>query len=230
MPAAVQYNLEDSVAIIHLDDGKANALSYTVLKQLNAALDSAENDAAQAIALVGREGRFCAGFDLSEMGKGLPQAMKLTLTGAELALRLFESPVPVVIGATGHALAMGAVLLLTADERIGADGAYKIGLNEVAIGMNLPGFALVLAEARLARRHLYRATSNAEIYSPSEAIDVGYLDRLAEGSVAEEAIERAKELAATLDAKAHTTTKQDLRAEVLTRLRASIASDQSRFA
>ncbi|MGI9285394.1 MAG: crotonase/enoyl-CoA hydratase family protein [Pseudomonadales bacterium] len=230
MPNAVHYSLEDSVAIILLDDGKANALTYSVLDELNAALDQAAKDEAHAIALLGREGRFCAGFDLSEMGKGLQQAMKLALTGAKLALRLFESPVPVVIGATGHALAMGAVLLLTADERIGAAGPYKIGLNEVAIGMNLPGFALVLAEARLSRRHLYSATSNAAIYAPGEAIDVGYLDKLASNAVAEEAIERAKVLAATLDAKAHATTKQDMRAEVLAKLRASIASDKARFA
>lgn len=231
MPGAVHYSLEDSVAIIRLDDGKANALSYAVLEELNVALDQAEKDAAQAIALVGREGRFCAGFDLVEMGKGLQQAMQLALTGAEFALRLFESPVPVVIGATGHALAMGAVLLLSADERIGADGPYKIGLNEVAIGMNLPGFALVLAEARLARRHLYGATSNATIYTPGEAIEVGYLDKLASKDlVVEEAIARAKVLAATLDAKAHATTKQDMRAEVLARLRTSICSDKESFA
>ncbi|MGI9294284.1 MAG: crotonase/enoyl-CoA hydratase family protein [Pseudomonadales bacterium] len=229
MSERVHYSHEESIAIIRLDDGKANALSYAVLDELNAAFDQAEKDGVQAITLIGREGRFCAGFDLAEMGKGLPQAMNLALTGAELALRLFESPVPVVIGATGHALAMGAVLLLAVDERIGVDGAYKIGLNEVAIGMNLPGFALVLAEARLARRHLYRATSNAEIYTPAEAIDVGYLDKLAANAVAEEAIARAKVLAARLDSKAHAITKQDMRTEVLARLRASIANDRARF-
>jgi enoyl-CoA hydratase len=222
--APVDYSLEDRVAVVRLDDGKANALSHVVLDALLESLDRAEQDGAKAIALIGRPGRFSAGFDLSVMKDGTPDDLvALVSKGASLALRIFDSPVPVVIGATGHALAMGAVLLLSADERIGAEGDFKLGLNEVAIAMALPRFALVLAEERLSRRHLYRATSAAEIYSPETAIDAGYLDSVAPAEqVGEAAVVRARQMGETLHPGAHRITKRALRATCLADLEASV--------
>ena len=169
------------------------------------------------------EGRFSAGFDLTVMQAGLDKAMEILAKGADLAMRVYESPRPVVFGVTGHALAMGAVLLMTADERIGADGAFKVGLNEVAIGMTLPDFALVLADERLSRRHLYEATSAARVYTPVEAVDAGFLDRVVPPDrVVPEAIARATQMAETLHAKAHANTKRALRKPTVERLRATL--------
>ncbi len=219
----VQYTFKDAVALIRLDDGKANALSHALLDASHAALDRAAKDEAGAVALVGRPGRFSAGFDLSVMRQGPEEVAGLVRKGAELAIRLFEWPSPVVLGVTGHALAMGAVLLLTADERIGADGAFKIGLNEVAIGMTLPQFALDLARERLSKRHLYRATSGAEIYPPRQALDAGFLDCVVEPeAVQDETIRRASALGATLDGPAHRNTKRALRCAVLEQLRSGM--------
>ena len=145
----VQYTLEGQVAVIRLDDGKANALSHEMLDAVNAGFDRAQEDGAGAVAVIGRPGRFSAGFDLSVMSQGPDAVAALVAKGAGLALRIFDCPTPVVLGVTGHALAMGAVLCLSADERIGSEGAYKLGLNEVAIKMTLPDFALVLADDRL---------------------------------------------------------------------------------
>jgi enoyl-CoA hydratase len=223
---AVRYQLDEDVAIIHLDDGKANALSPDVLDGLHRALDQATADEAKALVLLGRDGRFSAGFDLSIMSQGIEKAMGMVSNGARLGLRLYESPIPVVIGATGHALAMGAVLLLAVDERIGAEGAFKVGLNEVAIGMALPEFALAFAEDRLSRRHIYRATTAAEIYSPTGAVEAGYFDRVVpRDQVEKEAIERAHAMAATLDPRAHRATKKAMRAATVKRLEAAIAED-----
>jgi len=219
----VQYSLEDGVAVVGLDDGKANAVSHALLDGLDAALDRADKDEAKALVIAGREGRFSGGFDLSVMGQGPEAAMELVNRGAALAVRCYDSPRPVVLACTGHAVAMGAVLLLSADERIGADGAFKIGLNEVAIRMTLPEFALIFAEERLSRRHLVRATSAAEIYSPRDAVDAGYLDRVvAPEAVVDEAIARARTLGETLDPVAHRNTKRALRRPALERLRASL--------
>lgn len=219
----VQYALEGAVAVIRLDDGKANALSHTVLDALHAAFDRAEQDGAGAVAMVGRPGRFSAGFDLSVMSQGPDAVRDLVSKGARLAQRVFESPVPVVLGVTGHALAMGAVLCLAADERIGSDGAYKLGLNEVAIKMTLPEFALVLAADRLSRRHLSRATSGAEIYSPAAAVDAGYLDRVvADGEADAAASARAAELAEGLHGRAFAQTKRALRREAHARMQAAV--------
>jgi enoyl-CoA hydratase len=118
---------------------------------------------------------------------------------------------------------MGAVLLMSVDERIGADGPYKIGLNEIAIGMELPEFALALAQDRLSRRHLYRATTAAEIYDPAGAIEAGYYDQIVPlEDVEKRAIQRAHTMASTFHPTAHHKTKTAMRAATVARLEASI--------
>jgi enoyl-CoA hydratase len=225
----VRYSLEDDVSVLRLDDGKANAFSHAVLDSLREAMDCAEKDAAKGMALIGRPGRFSAGFDLSVMSKGVEEVVALVGKGAQMAIRLFEWPAPVVLGVTGHAVAMGAVTLLAADERIGAEGAFKIGLNEVGIGMTLPEFALAFAEERISRRHLHRATVLAELYSPETAVDAGYLDRVVPADEVEaQAIARARELGAALDAKAYQRTKLALRGPTLERLRRASEQDPTR--
>ena len=221
----VVFTLEGGVGVVRMDDGKANAISHAVIDAFNAALDQAAEAAPKALAIVGRPGRFSAGFDLTVMSQGGDATRELVTRGAELALRIFEWPAPVVLGATGHAMAMGAVLLCTADERIGARGDFKIGLNEVAIGLALPAFAYELARERLARRHFHRATTLAEIYSPDGAVEAGYLDRVvALESVARTAVSRAGELGAHVHAGAHAATKRALGASVAAKIRATLAS------
>jgi len=224
MSEIVRYALKDGVAVVSLDDGKANALSHDVLDALGAAFDRAEADEAGAVLMMGRPGRFSAGFDLSVMRAGDMEAVQnLVFKGAGLAGRIFEFPVPVVFGVTGHALAMGAVLCTAADIRIGVRGDYKVGLNEVAIGMTLPDFALILAEERLSRRHLTRATAHAEIYTPESAVDAGYLDWVVdEEDLAEAAFAYAKTMSETLHAGAHHRTKLALRKASADRLRKSL--------
>jgi enoyl-CoA hydratase len=219
----VTTEIQDGIAVIRLDDGKANALSVGTQGQIHAALDQAEKEA-RSVVFAGRPGRFSAGFDLSVMGTGDASAVReMVKGGAELALRLYEFPVPVVMACTGHAIAMGAVLLLAADTRIGVDGDFKIGLNEVSIRMTLPMFAVELAQDRLSRRHLQRAVNLAEIYSPADAVDAGYLDRVVTAdSLLGEAIAEAKRYE-SLDPRAHHGTKRNLRGPTIERIRASLA-------
>ena len=172
--------------------------------------------------LLGRDGRFSGGFDLKTMQAGADPARRLVAGGALLAARLAASPLPIVIGCGGHALAMGALLLLGADVRIGAEGDFKIGLNEVAIGLTLPDFAVEFANERLSKRHLLRATTTAELYAPAEACDAGYLDRVvAPGQLESEAMAEAARLA-ELPRHAFAGTKQVLRGAMVGRIRAGL--------
>src|ERR1700759_4217907 len=123
--------------------GKGNALSNEMIDQLLAALTRAETEA-KAMVLAGRPERFCAGFDLKVMMSGPANATALLTRGSELLLRLYAAKVPLVIACTGHALAGGALVVLTGDLRIAAAGAFKIGLNEVLIGLPGPVRALGL--------------------------------------------------------------------------------------
>jgi len=224
MSDLVSFESHGAVARLHFDDGKANAVSPAALAALNAALDRAEKEAG-AVVLLGRTGRFCAGFDLNTISEGPESARRLVAGGAQLLARMADSPLPIVVGCGGHALAMGALLLLGADVRIGAEGDFKLGLNEVAIRMTLPAFAVEFANERLSKRHLLRATTTAEVYGPAAACDAGYLDRVVPAEKLEaEALAEAARLA-ELPRRAFAETKRALRGAMVLRIRAGLDRD-----
>ena len=196
MPDPVTYHLENTLAVIQMDDGKANALSRTVIDALIAALARAEQEAS-AVVLTGRAERFCAGFDLRVLGSGPAAATELLLAGSDLLIKLYRATIPLVIACTGHALAGGALIVLTGDYRVGAAGAFKIGLNEAAIGMPVPILAMELARDRLLPTELAHATLQGKIYNPEQAALAGYLDVVVP---ADQALARAKHEAIRLGA------------------------------
>lgn len=228
MDSIVRYTLEGSVATIAMDDGKVNAMSLRMQGELNAALDRAEADRATVL-LAGRKGVFSAGFDLPVLGAGGEPALKMLNGGFELARRLLSFPTPVVVACTGHALAMGAFLVASADYRVGAEGPFKIGANEVAIGMVLPRAAIEVCKARLAPQYYGRALINAEIYRPADAVAAGFLDQVvAEEQVLAEAQATAARLS-KLMMKAHFATKLLAREQLLRDLDAAMAADRETY-
>jgi enoyl-CoA hydratase len=145
--------------------------------------------------------------------------------GSAMFMRVFGAKVPVVMACTGHALAGGALLLLTGDMRVGALGAYRLGLNEVTIGMPVPVLAMELARARLAPNELGRATLEARIYEPAEAASVGYLDvAVPEDEVVPRAMQDAARLAA-LPRAAYAATKERLRGATIRHIETTLESD-----
>ena len=170
--------LDDKIATITMDDGKANAVNDGLIDSLHAALDEAEAKA-DAVILTGREGKFSAGFDLSVLGSGDAEtAARLVKRGGGIALRLFTFPLPVIAACNGHGIAMGAFMLLSSDVRIGVDGPFKLGANETQIGMVLPTFALELTKARLKHEKLTEAVIQGTLYDPKGAAEVGFLDEV----------------------------------------------------
>ncbi|HXU70163.1 MAG TPA: crotonase/enoyl-CoA hydratase family protein [Polyangia bacterium] len=224
----VTYTLEDKTAVVVMDDGKANALGTTMMTELLAALARAEKEAS-AIVLAGRAERFCAGFDLRAMMSGRDAAIATLRQGVDVLLGFYGTPLPLVIACTGHALAGGALLALTGDLRLGAAGPFKVGLNEVAIGLPVPLLAMEFARDRLSKRALTRATLLATIYTPADAVDAGYLDGVVAAS---DLLARAKEEAARLGAlspMAYRATKELLRRPTVERIRAGLDADLARF-
>lgn len=222
----VTLSIEDGVAVIRLDDGKVNVVSHRVIDLLHASLDAALEQA-RSVAIVGREGKLSAGFDLTEMTAGPERARDLVAAGGRLLMRVFGHPQPVVVAVTGHALAAGALLALACDTRIGGDGPAKIGLNETAIGMGLPRYATELAAARLSPAHLTRSAVQAEIYDPAGAVDAGYLDRVVPAAeCASAAIEEARRLG-QLSTGAHSHTKLALRQAMIDRVLDGLDADMA---
>lgn len=224
MTALLEVTEHETHCLLAMDDGKANALSFDMLASLNAGLDQAAA-AGKVVIITGREGKFCAGFDLSVMGQGGEDAARLLRQGAEVANRLLTFETPVVLAVSGHALAMGALLCLSADYRIGVQGNYKLGLNEVAIGMTLPWFGVELARARLAQVHLDQAVGLARIYDPAGAVEAGFLDEaVPAGDLGTRAADMAATLA-TLNMEAHRHTKQRVREPLAERLELALQRD-----
>ncbi len=217
-----EFRIEEDVALLRLDAGKANAVSHQLVGSVESALDEAAAGA-KALVIAGREGMFSAGFDLGEIGKGQEAAMALVNRGGAMLNRLFTHPQPVVAACTGHAIAAGALMLLASDTRIGADGEFRIGLNETAIGMALPVFGLELAKARLSRRHMTAAVVQARIYSPESAVNAGFLDETRPADqVLDTALARAAELGA-LPAHAYAANKRGTRTDYAEVIRESLS-------
>jgi enoyl-CoA hydratase len=206
---SVSLDIVSDVAVIRMDDGKANAMGHAAIEAVRTAFDRAA-DGARAVVWLGREGKFSAGFDLSIMAGDDPAAQSALLgAGARLCHRVYMHPQPVIAGCTGHALALGALLLASCDVRIGAEGPYKIGTSEVAIGMALPRFGVELARDRLSKRHFQVAVQHARVYDPAGAVAAGWLDEVtALDAVERTAIEHATELAATLHPGAFARTRE----------------------
>jgi enoyl-CoA hydratase len=229
MSEFVTYRLDGPIAAISVDDGKVNALSVRMLSAINAALDRAQQDRA-IVVLEGRHGVFSAGFDLSVLKAGGSDARAMLRAGFELSYRLLSFPLPVVAACSGHAVAMGAFLLLSADYRVCAEGPFKIGANEVAIGLTMPHSALTICRQRLSTPHFTRAVINAEMFQPTEAVVAGFVDRVvSETALAETAREAAMQLA-RLDLAAHEKSKLRAREAVLLELRAAIEVDDATIA
>ena len=226
--SAVSVSTEDDVVVVRLDDGKANALSHGIIDGLSAALDRGAD--AKAVAIVGRDGKFSAGFDLSVMTSGPQQARDLLEAGANLAMKAYLSPVPVVFGVTGHALAMGAILCSVADYRVGAEGPYKLGLNEVGIGMPVPRFAVELVRDRLTPTWFTRSAQHGEVLDPERALAAGYLDEVVPLSdVPTRAIEVAGRLAQHVHPGPFRLTRTNIRGALAQRVLAELSQDLSEF-
>lgn len=233
MTDALTIERRGPVLALHLDDGKANALTFELIAAIRAAVAEAEaDDDIGAVVLHGRDGRFSGGFDLGVMfGDDLTQIITLVADGGDMVRHLWGSAVPVVAACTGSAVAAGALTLLGCDVRVGADVPCKIGLNEVAIKMVLPDWALTIATERLSKRNLHRAAANARLTGPAEAVDVGFLDEVVPADrVLDRAVEIATELAETLDPSAYGRTVQKTRGAVLDRMAAEIAADRAAVA
>lgn len=224
----VGYVLQDSIATITLDDGKRNVLSPEMIAELNAALDRAESDRA-VVVLTGREGTFSAGFDMRVLGAGGEQSRALALSGFKLGARVLSFPTPIVVACTGHAIAMGLFLALSADYRIGTLGPHKIVANEVALGITMPFFALELCRQRLAPAYFHRAMMTSEVFEPEEARHAGVFARVVPAAELQEAARLVAARLVTLSAPVYAATKRRAYERSLSAIHDAIEADAASF-
>jgi len=144
---------------------------------------------------------------------------ELVSKGADLIVRLYSFPLPVIVAAEGHSIAMGAIMLMASDLRIGKDADTKYGLNETAIGMVLPPFGMELAKARLANTSQTEALLFSRIYQGNEAVKAGFLDAaVPQEKVLATAMRYAEQLK-MLPSQAFAASKLQLRKETLEKMK-----------
>lgn len=198
MTALVRATSVAGIGAIAMDRPPANALNLALVTQIREAHEQACADGARAIVLSGRPGMFSGGLDVPEL---LPQnraAIHAFWRGFfDLTRALATSPVPVIAAVTGHCPAGGAVLAMHCDYRVGAQGGFKIGLNEVAVGLPVPPSIMTAFVALVGPRHAQRLATSGQLIPMDEAFAVGLVDELAPP---EQVTDKARECAARLAA------------------------------
>ena len=225
MSELITYHLEDGIATLTLDNGKVNAISPDVVAAFNAALDRAVEDRAVVI-ITGQPGILYGGYDLKVMTASPQAAVSLVTAGSTLARRLLSHPFPVIVACPGHAVAKGAFLLLSADYRIGVEGAFSIGLNEVQIGMTMHHAGIELARDRLRRSAFHRSVINAEMFDPVSAVDAGFLDKVVPAEALHASALAVAQQLKNINMNAHKKTKLKVRKALLDLLDDAIIRDQ----
>ena len=225
MSELISYHLEDGIATLTLSNGKVNAISPDVITAFNAALDQAVTDRAVVI-ITGTPGILSGGYDLKVMTSGPKEAVALVTAGSTLARRLLAHPFPVIVACPGHAVAKGAFLLLSADYRIGVEGAFSIGLNEVQIGMTMHHAGIELARDRLRKSAFHRSVINGEMFNPQSAVDAGFLDVVVSADELQATALAAARQLKKINMTAHKNTKLKVRKALLETLDKAIVLDQ----
>ncbi len=221
---SVQYSQIDQIATIRIDDGKRNALSPQVIKEIYQALDRAESDRAIVI-MTGRESVFSAGFDLHVMKRGGVDALRMLRAGYALTARVIAYPYPVIAACNGHALAMGVFLMLSADYVIGSRGDFKISANEVAIGLTMPRVAAAMLRHRLNPAAFQRAVTLSEYFNVESALSAGFFDELVNPVDLMPRAEACADKFKELDPRAHRSSKRRIRAMLIRKIQFSIPLD-----
>ena len=225
MSDLISYQLDDGIATLTLSNGKVNAISPDVIAAFNAAFDRAEQDKAIVI-ITGQPGILSGGYDLKVMTSGPQNAINLVAAGSTLARRMLAHPFPIIVACPGHAVAKGAFILLSSDYRIGVEGAFTIGLNEVQIGMTMHHAGIELARDRLRKSAFHRSVINGEMFDPQGAVDAGFLDKVVPAEqLHETALAVAKQMK-KINMTAHRNTKLKVRKGLLEALDKAIELDQ----
>jgi enoyl-CoA hydratase/carnithine racemase len=222
--------LGDAV-VLRMRAGKANAIGPAWLARMETLLDEALAVEPRALVITGYESFFSAGLDLPALDAlGRDQMGSFVVAFSRTMLRVFELPMPVVAAVNGHAIAGGCVLALQADVRIGARTDFRMGLNEVQLGIALPAVVLETLRAQVPPQSLLPVALEGRLCTPEEALALGLLHELvAPERLEQRAAERALELG-SLPPQAFAAIKRALRAPVVHRLRDLVSADAGAWA
>jgi enoyl-CoA hydratase len=217
---------ENGVRVLTMDRPPANAITPALLDDLTSALASAgEEEAIRAVVLTGEGKFFSAGLDIRG---GIDFQAAISGGGSvdpfaalrECMLAFLRFPKPTVAMLRGHAIAGGLVLLLACDYRLGLDGDYKIGLNEVEIGASFPRSAFEIVRLRVSHQQASELLLGAALYPANQATRLGVVDELIPAEQFEDRVMRRAARLGSFPHGAYAHTKAALVADAIARIEA----------
>jgi enoyl-CoA hydratase len=218
-PTVRADDLEGGVRRLTLDRPPANAIDETLLTDLLGALDAAAtDDAVRAVVLTGAGSCFSAGFDLRAPRRDAAASARLRDLYRDAHVRLLGLPKPTVALVRGHAIAGGLILVLACDYRLGVEGEWRLGLNEVAIGASFPCAAFEIVRLRLPHPRASELLLGASLYPASQATRLGVVDELLPAATGEASILRRAARLGAYPREAYAHTKQALVADAVARI------------
>jgi len=218
-----------SVRLLTLNRPPANAIDETLLGDLLAALVAARDDAAvRAVVLTGAGKFFGGGFDLTAPPRDAAATARMGTLYRDAHLALLEFPKPTLAMVNGHAIAGGLVMALACDYRLGLDGDYRIGLNEVAIGASYPRVAFEIVRLRLPHARASELVLGAALYPAGQALRLGIVDELFPADQLEPTVLRRAARMGAFPRAAYAHAKAALVAEVVARVKAETPAEAER--
>jgi enoyl-CoA hydratase len=220
---------DGGVRVLTLDRPPANALDETLLSDLGLALNAAQAEpGVRAVALTGAGRFFSGGFDLAAPRRDAAAARQIQTLYRDLHAELLGFPKPLLAMVNGHAIAGGFVLALTCDYRLGVEGDYRIGLNEVAVGAGFPRTAVEIVRLRLAHARASELMLGAALYPASQAVRLGLVDELLPADGFEAVVRRRAARLGSFPRAAFVDAKLALVAEALERIARETDTDGER--
>ncbi|MEV8518332.1 enoyl-CoA hydratase/isomerase family protein [Dyella marensis] len=169
----------DTIVEINFARPPVNALNIELLHAIQAAIATAVQDGAAGIVLSGTSGMFSAGVDVpSLLGQDRDGVRRFWRTFFATCSAIAMAPVPVVAAITGHAPAGGAVLSLFCDYRVMAEGPYRIGLNEVQVGLIVPDCIQLALRRVVGPYRAERLLVAGAMIEAQQALAFGFVDEL----------------------------------------------------
>lgn len=213
----LKIKTESAITTVQLDRGTANALQISMIKEITAAFNQLKDDEnTRAVVLVGKGNFFSAGLDVIEIeAYNEAESVEFWNAFASMIGTLLAFPKPLVAAINGHSPAGGAILALTADFRYMAEGKFRIGLNEVPVGIAVPEPIYEMYARVVGHKNAYQFLLEGKLSLPEEALAAGLVDAvLPQEEVYNTAVNKAVQLA-RLEAKTFGKTKLNMRRELL---------------
>ncbi|GAB4116487.1 MAG: enoyl-CoA hydratase/isomerase family protein [Thermoflexibacter sp.] len=171
---------KENYAIAQLNRGKANPMNRQMIQELTELVHQlAHNFEVKGLIITGKEHYFSAGLDLLELYQFNPKEMEdFWRDFSKMMLSLASFPKPMVIAITGHSPAGGCILALCGDYRVMAEGSYRIGLNEVPVGIIVPNHIFALYAFWIGNRNAYQYLMEGKLLLPQEALQAQLVDEI----------------------------------------------------